>query len=386
MTTNRATSLDSDFEQLLGYSFEALLAPLSGVQPTGAALRGSPLYAAIQDARHEDDVTLPQGPWERELQRADWASVERLTLQALHAESKDLQLVVWLLEARIHRVGFAGVAPVLYLAAELLQRYGLTLHPQARDGDASHCANILRWINSRLLAPLKLSPITEQANPGVLGREITWADREYAQRLEQHRVATRGDAAPASSLAQTGVVDMAAVSAALAATPDRACAALRQDLVQALDASAALAAAIDLTFVEDPPGLGAFTSVLQDAHDWIAAELKRRGLPLTAQALSPPVRANSPPAELAAALPAPVGAGDSTVNRAQAYAMLASAADLLRQVEPHSPVPYVVQRAIAWGALNTAELYQELFIRQGGQISIFELLGLAAAETEEAAS
>jgi hypothetical protein len=47
-------------------------------------------------------------------------------------------------------------------------------------------------------------------------------------------------------------------------------------------------------------------------------------------------------------------------------------------------VPYVVQRAIAWGSLNTAELYMELFVRTGGQINIFELLGIAEAAPRQA--
>jgi type VI secretion system protein ImpA len=35
-----------------------------------------------------------------------------------------------------------------------------------------------------------------------------------------------------------------------------------------------------------------------------------------------------------------------------------------------------VRRATEWGSLNTVELYQELFLRLGGQLNIFEMLGL----------
>ncbi|WP_258898281.1 hypothetical protein [Burkholderia glumae] len=44
--------------------------------------------------------------------------------------------------------------------------------------------------------------------------------------------------------------------------------------------------------------------------------------------------------------------------------------------EPHSPVPYLVRRATLWGRMNTAELYQELFLRLGGQLNIFEMVGI----------
>lgn len=55
--------------------------------------------------------------------------------------------------------------------------------------------------------------------------------------------------------------------------------------------------------------------------------------------------------------------------------MLAQIGDYLMQVEPHSPVPYLIRRAVAWGGLNAAELYREVFQKGGGRIEIFELLG-----------
>ena len=48
----------------------------------------------------------------------------------------------------------------------------------------------------------------------------------------------------------------------------------------------------------------------------------------------------------------------------------------LIRIDPHSPVPYLLRRAVAWGRLNTAELYQQLFIENNGQINLFELLGI----------
>lgn len=64
------------------------------------------------------------------------------------------------------------------------------------------------------------------------------------------------------------------------------------------------------------------------------------------------------------------------VNLADAYARLAEVADYLMQQEPHSPVPYLIRRAIDWGGLNTGELHQEIFLKQNGQLNIYEMLGL----------
>jgi len=102
--------------------------------------------------------------------------------------------------------------------------------------------------------------------------------------------------------------------------------------------------------------------------------LRRRGIePTPAPQAEVPVSPESP-----AAAPRRMTADD----RAHAYELLEQAARMLLQTDPHSPAPYLVQRAIEWGRLSTSELYQELFIRKGGQLSIFELLGLETPQAQ----
>ena len=45
------------------------------------------------------------------------------------------------------------------------------------------------------------------------------------------------------------------------------------------------------------------------------------------------------------------GPGGAIRARDQALAQLAQVADYFRRTEPHSPVSYLVQRAIAWGQM-----------------------------------
>jgi type VI secretion system protein ImpA len=46
-------------------------------------------------------------------------------------------------------------------------------------------------------------------------------------------------------------------------------------------------------------------------------------------------------------------------------------------------VPYLLRRAVAWGGLNTAELYRELFVKGNAHLSLFELLGVAVEDGAE---
>jgi predicted component of type VI protein secretion system len=63
-------------------------------------------------------------------------------------------------------------------------------------------------------------------------------------------------------------------------------------------------------------------------------------------------------------------------SRDEAYRRLAEAAEYLSRVEPHSPAPYLVKRAIQWGSLSLPELLPELVRNQSELAELFRLLQL----------
>ena len=52
---------------------------------------------------------------------------------------------------------------------------------------------------------------------------------------------------------------------------------------------------------------------------------------------------------------------------AEVYQQLAEIANLLQEMEPHSPIPYLIQRAVELGGMPFPRLIQEL-VRDGGVI------------------
>ena len=58
-------------------------------------------------------------------------------------------------------------------------------------------------------------------------------------------------------------------------------------------------------------------------------------------------------------------------SRAQVYQQLAQTAALLEQLEPHSPIPYLIKRAVELGALSFPELMRQL-IRDGDTAQLDE--------------
>lgn len=352
------------FQNQLGISLDALLAPIDPERPAGKPVRGNGVYTAIEQARRQDDPTLPLGPWEHELKRADWGRVSSVALEALAHTSKDLQLAGWLLEAQINTTGFAGIAACMMLIRTLCERYWDDMYPRAEGGDLEYRANIIHWVDEKLLPALRMVPITSTGRE----RDYSWADWELARRNEQLRAA----AAASRDRAEVEGVTMHELAAAMAATSSDAYLWLYQTLGDALDAIAALSETIDRSFGADAPSLMTLAGLLEQIRHLAESELHKRGL----QTEQPePAAAGAPQLEHDGEAPIVPSSG-AIRDRADAYARLAEAAQFLMRLEPHSPVPYLVKRATEWGRMNTAELYQELFIRLNGQLNIFDMLGL----------
>ncbi|MBK1660896.1 hypothetical protein CKO45_22000, partial [Paracraurococcus ruber] len=61
-------------------------------------------------------------------------------------------------------------------------------------------------------------------------------------------------------------------------------------------------------------------------------------------------------------------------DREAAYQLLEEVAAYLERIEPHSPVPPLLRRAIGWGRMALPELLAELMQEEGGP---FRLLRIA---------
>lgn len=411
-----------------GIDCTRVFTPIDAHAPQGDMLRGTPLWQAIRRAREADDASLPQGAWVKRLKRAEWDEVARIALDALATRSKDLQLAVWLGEALLREHGFAGLAAGTVIIDGLCRRYWRTLYPMlsSDEQEHEHRANLVRWFNEKLLAPARLVPLTAGAaepDPEGGARAFAWAD--FAQ-ARPARHALQGNARErAEHDERDGEPAAAELTQALAATSNDALVATHRALECCSLALAELEATLDACFERNAPGVGSLAGLIGEIAAFMASELDRRGLLRAAEAADTAGATGSPavgvphegdrtgiveladgeqsdeqaPARAQAASEGTAieatgseaaahehrhPCAPALATRQRAYLQLAEAADLLAQLEPHSPVPYLVRRAIEWGALNTAQLYDTLFIRGQGQLNLFELLGIGAPQAEEA--
>lgn len=371
MISSLQDNAERHFQETLGVGFDALLAPISESAPCGRSARHSACHPALQEARRQDDLSLPLGTWQRELKRADWAEVSRLIALALQRESKDMQLLAWLQEAQIRQYGIAGLAATLVLARVLCLRYWDELHPQIADGDVEHRANIVGSIAEKNLPAIRLAPLIGIGS----AQTYSWSDWEQAHLNEQIRL---GKSKGNTEFEGASLQDL---QNALSNAATDGFIALRAQLQAGLQAIAEFSAALDPLFGEHAPSMGNMTQLLQQMCALVEGELHKRGVRFSADAEVATPTASPAEPELAVRASLGATAGGAIRDRADAYARLAETAEFLMHLEPHSPVPYLVRRATEWGSLNTVELYQELFLRLNGQLNIFEMLGLSHEQT-----
>lgn len=352
---------------------EPLLAPIAGENPAGTWLRFDPLYDEIRRLREEDDPALPQGVWERPLKRADWTAVAQRCSDALATRSKDLQLAVWLAEAWLHLEQFPGLTRGLKLITELCGRYWEHLYPPVEEGNAETRVAPIVWMADKLVLPLKRVPITHPAGEDEV--PYGWIDSEVA--LYQANLAKAKGAQPAPPKQNDrAVVTHPKFLVSVSLTP-------ATWYIELLDEVTALVNAIDelenalqqVAGEAAAPSLTTLRTPVQQIHAFVSREragrVKRGELPewVTSEAVEP-FEHDESQALTGAPFSGPIA------SRAEAFQRLREASEYLMRTEPHSPVPYLVRRAISWEHLTLAELLEELLSKNADLPSIYALLGI----------
>ncbi|MFL6233724.1 MAG: type VI secretion system protein TssA [Thermoanaerobaculia bacterium] len=358
---------------------EALLTPISAEKPAGESLRYAGVYEAVEAARREDDPSLPQGVWKTGLKRADWKEAARLCLEALETRSKDLQLAAWLLEAWIHLEGLPGAAAGLNLLAALCESFWETVHPLPQEGDAEYRYAPLEWVAGRLPDAVRGIAITAPGS-GEEARVCAYADLDGARHLDR---LAKTDSEGAKAAAARGRITFDRFLVSVSLTPTPFYTALTVDSRRALDALDGLAGLLGRLAAADAPSfqrLGDALFALQHFAERVLEERRDQGeviaRPPDGEAEETAPHGYYAPGEGMDMEMEEIHPGSPIRSRAEAYRRLAEAADYLLRTEPHSPAPYLVRRAVAWGGMSLGELLEELVQSDGDLKTIYTLLGM----------
>lgn len=352
---------------------EVLLQPISKELPCGPALRYDPIFTEIRLAREEDDPSLPMGNWERPLKRADWALIEARSITMLSSRSKDLQIAAWLLEAWVRQSGFDGLYRGLSLIDRLVRQLWEPLHPMIEDNDEDARIAPLEWLNESLSATLRLHvPLLK-----VVGRKpplvtlIDW-DRMIAVELAGPGHTTDKPGADDGPLTRADVVAYAHLRLG------REMALKREIVKRCLNCLETMVAFVEIQLGSRSPNLSKLKGTLV-AFERVMAQLIVE--PTEDEIMPEPDDSDDDlqtigesPLIAEAAKPRVTSAGWK--NRKEAYATLESLADYLSAIEPHSPTPYLLRRAVKWGNMPLPELMAEIIREEGDLNRLANVLGL----------
>ncbi|MGY3726971.1 MULTISPECIES: type VI secretion system protein TssA [Cobetia] len=356
---------------------DELLAPI-GAHGTGEDLGFSLLFDEIKEARRADPAYLSQGEWQADLKKSDWNAVISLTADGLAEQSKDLSLAGWLCEGLAHRDHFTGLAWGLELMTALCEQYWETLYPTLEEGDEERVAR-LTWLDDTLAGMIGTLPLVEGQLYGL--------DRYEESRQVENLARTDVDAmegALADGKINADIFQRSVVLTETATFRER-----HQQIVKCQQALAGLVAQLNAQLGVSAPTFSQLQRGLADCTQLIERLLGERGVSLDDEAQASAESdvevtdaasgdastgdASATPSAQAGMAPAALRTTPQT--REEAFDMLNGVAQYFKGSEPHSPVPYLVERAVRWGRMPLEEWLRDVIREEHVVDGIRETLG-----------
>lgn len=349
---------------------DSLLEPISEDQPSGQDLRDLPgdlTFETLKDMRTELDPELDESGEGRE---ADWSGIARLCEEVLRERSKDLEVLVCLIEAQVGLQGLVGLEQGLVLLRRSLESFWETLHPGVDEEEEEIAlplrARWLSWLGSAtgFLPAVKKSPI---ATGG--GVALSWADYENSMRVDDATISPERR----QELIEAGYITGEQWQAALASSAPESL----QERVRSIESSEEELRAIDAFAAErfaaqdeeeELPSLTRLTDFLSDLREYLEGHGGSTGVA---------EEAGEGGAEMAATgAGGPAASRGPLASRQDALRQLQEVGDYFRRTEPHSPISYLVARAVRWGGMSLEDLLKDVVRTDEVIEHIWETLGL----------
>ena len=374
---------------------DSLLESIPGENPAGDSLRYSGIYDEISDARRADD-NLNQGEWQTELKTADYHKVVTVSVNALTTLSKDLQIAAWLSEALIKLHGFAGLRDSLKLMAGLHERFWegedssaeegsrKGAFPIVEDNDQEGRANAVSWLETQGAIAVKSVPIT--AGPGYSFNDwqdakrfdfpsnIDSLDAEAQERWNDLRAQAEKESRTTADKWKS----------ALAQTRRAFCEQNEATINECWEAFADLNRVIEEKYDRNQmPGLSGLKKALEDVHSQTKRILdrKRQEEPDPADDEAGWSSTEGGESNENADGGSGGGAGGPLKSRPAALKRLEEVAAYFSRTEPHSPVSYLVQRAVKWGNMPLDSWLEDVVKDETVLFQIRQTLGIDSGGT-----
>ncbi len=331
-------------------NLDSLLAAISADRPGGEDVSFDDVLDQIREARRADDPTLRQGEWQTALKVADWRLVIRLASNILESRSKDLQVAVWLGEAWIATAGVDGATQSFRLLHGLLDGLWDALFPELEGDDAEERAAKLAWFNIYAGEALRKVPLGDGSNPMTL---LSWQDSREVDNL-----ARQNQEAYQAALSE-GRLTGEAFDHAMLESSKEAVARMLEQADAALVAFDSFKRMADSRLGRAAPSLAALEDALKRIRQLIGKVAQAKGIAgadaagaATFDAAADQVAGSPPPsapAVVAGAASVTLDlSGNNAASKQAALRTISDIAAFFRRTEPHNPVAFMLEKAVAW--------------------------------------
>ncbi len=354
----------------------SLLQPISEEQPTGNDLRNntSPTsaYQTIKSERNSARAAERNSVHDGSVSEADerWRKVVSLAPGILKDESKDLEVASWYVEGLVRRNGFQGLRDGFQIIHGLIENFWDNLYPMPDEDGIETRVSSLSGLNGEgsegvLIAPIRKAEITEGSSCGPF---CFW---EYQQALEIQKL-TDGKA-KASKAASLGF-GIEEIEKAVNESSQEFFVNVREDITDAIDTYKKAGELLDKHCgIHNAPPIRNITNVLEKCLGTII-HIGKHKFPV--EVAEPDEGMDETAEQTEGASPAPQVQRGAVQSREAAFRQLTEIAAFFRKTEPHSPVSYVLEKAVKWGNMPLNELIQELIIDNTSRERFGELTGV----------
>ncbi len=342
---------------------DQLLTPISDDSATGIDIRENPSptspYYSIKDARNAARAAERNNIFDNDNSEADsqWRKILELAPDILINQAKDLEVASWYVEALVRRYGYQGLRDGFKLIYGLIQNFWNELYPLPdEDGIETRVAS-LTGLNGEgsegvLIAPIRNIFITEGISTGPYNY---WM---YQQALDIEKIIdeeTRRDKASKLGFSNDDV------ERAVSESSEQFYIDLMEDARESLDTYREISRILDeYCGLNDSPPSSNIINILEDCLGAIK-HIGKYKIPQTSQDNGTEEGAHS--ADNSSDEPAQTSTANFNKpiqSRQDAFKKLIEISEFFRKSEPHSPISYILERAVKWGDMPLDELIREL--------------------------
>lgn len=339
-----------------------LLQPVSAEQPCGPDLSDKPLHDELgQMLRGKPSIQV--GSVEKAAEPPDWRALKSRSSEYL-AQSKHLRAALMFCGSSLQTAGLSGFRDGLQLIRGLVEQYWPTVHPALDvedNNDPTQRLNILGALNSprgtlrpdiqqwlAIIDYLYTAPLCRPKGADPVTLDLAAA----AHRRAENKAEAQSGEGPAPASAG---MDLAQLGKAFRAAPTAEIEANHVAVSEALEALAGLD-----QFLTQTLGSGNTISfdelhkVLKELQGVLHAHLPGSATDAGTSALESNVESSGGGSGSAISISGAVRSREDVVR------MIDAICEYYRQVEPSSPVPYLLKRAQKVARMNFVDSMQEL--------------------------